>query len=315
VAKRLFLAELPVEVRLKPLVKGALSVAVPPLRTTHHARPASTASGAYCYSMFLRHYSYVTDELHGRVPEVVAEFGPGSSIGMGLAALIAGASVYYGLDTADHTNRQRNLEVFDELVGLFRARARVPDDGIHKDNFPLPVEWSFPESLTQRLEECLAPSRLDAIRNDLRSGSGHIVRMSIPWTERKVTPQPGTVGWLFSHAVLQHLDDPEVAHRAAAEWLAPGGVATHEIDYGSLGLTRPYLANRLSHSQNIALLERLGFEILREELLLRDDGVSRADFNARFRSLTEQDTTVAEAFVACRLRGGGPGNARRFQSP
>jgi hypothetical protein len=64
------------EFRIKPLVKGALSFAVPPLRTTH-ADAFGTGVSAFCYSVFLRHFSYISQFTDGKMPRVVAEFGPG----------------------------------------------------------------------------------------------------------------------------------------------------------------------------------------------------------------------------------------------
>src|SRR5262245_27516882 len=135
------------EFKIKPLVKGTLSFAVPPLRTTHHGATFGTGSSAFCYSVFLRHFSYISQFTNGKVPRVVAEFGPGSSIGMGLAALIAGAELYYGLDIEDHTDSARNLLIFDDLVDLFRRRAPVPSHGLHETTFPPPLKWEFPSGL------------------------------------------------------------------------------------------------------------------------------------------------------------------------
>ena len=69
------------EFRIKPLVKGVLSFALPSLGTGHAARDytGSTDLSEFCYSILLRHF---------------AELGPGSSIGVDLAALIAGAESF-----------------------------------------------------------------------------------------------------------------------------------------------------------------------------------------------------------------------------
>ena len=96
------------EVRLKPLLKGAASFVVPSLRTVHGKLDKMSAADAeFCYSLFLRHYSYVAPYFENGIPKVVAELGPGSSLGMGLCALLLGADTYYALDIVDHTDPVR----------------------------------------------------------------------------------------------------------------------------------------------------------------------------------------------------------------
>ena len=41
-------------------------------------------------------------------PEVVAELGPGDSLGIGMAALLTGAEVYYAFDVVEYASNQRN---------------------------------------------------------------------------------------------------------------------------------------------------------------------------------------------------------------
>ena len=59
-------------------------------------------------------------------PRHVADFGPGDSIGVGLAALLSGAESFIGLDVKPFARAERNLAVFDELVALFRSKAAIP---------------------------------------------------------------------------------------------------------------------------------------------------------------------------------------------
>lgn len=63
-------------------------------------------------------------------PAVVAELGPGDSLGVGLAALISVASQYFALDVKAHASDHRNLEVFDELANLFARQENVPDEDL-----------------------------------------------------------------------------------------------------------------------------------------------------------------------------------------
>ena len=60
-------------------------------------------------------------------PQIIAELGPGDSLGGGMAALISGADRYYAFDAVSHADRRNDLEIFDQLVTLFRAKAPIPD--------------------------------------------------------------------------------------------------------------------------------------------------------------------------------------------
>jgi len=308
------------EVNVKPLVKGALSFALPALRSTHRPVANSTGSGEYCYSVFLRHFSRLSRFSGGTMPRVVAEFGPGDTIGTGLAALLAGAERYYALDIQNHTDAERNLQVFDILVALFKARSPVPRYPDPLFIFTQPREWGFPPELEAGMEAALAEERLEAIRQDLISNTGRHIRFAAPWHDRDLVA-PGSIGWIFSHSVMEHVDEVAEVYRRCAEWLADGGYMTHEIDYGCHNLTkhwnghwrlqepvwklvrgrRPYLINRLPHQEQRAAMLDSGFEILEEERSRRDDGVGKGEFAQPFARMSDDDARTNVAFVLARL--------------
>jgi hypothetical protein len=218
------------EFRMKSLVKGVLSFALPSLGTGHTVRDGtgSTDSSDFCYSIFLRHFSYISQFTDGKVPPVVAEFGPGGSIGVGLAALIAGAELYYGLDIIDRTDVNHNLLIFDDLVDLFRRRTRVPSRGVHETTFPLPLDWEFPASIEKNLDRLLDGDRVRSLRYDLSRRSGKFIRMAAPWTKADIVPHH-SVDWLLSHSVMEHVDDLEEIYRCCALWLHRGGMMTTKL--------------------------------------------------------------------------------------
>src|SRR5688572_27073147 len=90
--------------QLRGMAKGAATL-VPPVNRMLSVRTGEgTSSARYCYTVFLRQLVR-TRQVHdfGRpVPESVAELGPGNSIGVGLAALLAGAERYSALDAVAH---------------------------------------------------------------------------------------------------------------------------------------------------------------------------------------------------------------------
>lgn len=110
------------------LAKGILTF-VPGLRAFSRRfrhLEKGTVSARYCYSVWLRHLVMAHDRGLPTNPQVLVEFGPGSSIGTGLAALIAGGAEYFALDIVKSADTAGNLAVFDQLVELFRARADIP---------------------------------------------------------------------------------------------------------------------------------------------------------------------------------------------
>jgi hypothetical protein len=56
----------------------------------------------------------------------VGELGPGDSIGIGLAALLSGASGYIGLDIFPFSARADLQMIFEELVQLYSRREAIP---------------------------------------------------------------------------------------------------------------------------------------------------------------------------------------------
>ncbi len=89
------------------------------LRKSERVIHGLASSARYCYATWLHHLVCADRQGLNNCPEAVAEIGPGSSLGVGLAALISGSHKYYALDDVQHATRGTNLKVFDELVRLF----------------------------------------------------------------------------------------------------------------------------------------------------------------------------------------------------
>ncbi|MGB9512393.1 MAG: hypothetical protein WBU20_11945, partial [Candidatus Acidiferrum sp.] len=86
------------DIRIRSLLKGLGSFVVPSFRNSH-VGPGAVLSAETLYSIFLRYLSYLNGcEDFSIDGAVVVELGPGSSIGFGMAALLAGASRFYAFD-------------------------------------------------------------------------------------------------------------------------------------------------------------------------------------------------------------------------
>ncbi|HLH97104.1 MAG TPA: methyltransferase domain-containing protein [Xanthobacteraceae bacterium] len=307
-------------IRYKSIVKGAASHWVKSLRNS-----GTGTGGAFrpegSYAIFMRHLMALAEIDVAFDDKVVLEFGPGSSYGMGVAALLSGARRYYAFDLVDHTTDARNLAVFDELVRLFKSRADIPVTGWCARIFPFIDDPAFPRNLLSDalLERTLRPERLAAIRHDLESRGDNFIR---PRSSADLghANLDESVDIIVSESVLEHVDDVEAAYAAFARWLSPGGAMTHLIDYSSHNLSdewnghwecspfiwslvrgkRSYLINRMPHQTHVDLLTANGMTICRTKLLRRVDGLTPDQFSPEFRGMGLRDATTALASITCR---------------
>jgi SAM-dependent methyltransferase len=255
--------------------------------------------------------------LCARMPERVAELGPGDSIGMGLAALLCGADRYYGLDALPLANLRRNLVVFDELVDLFRARAPIPGETEFPGVKPKLKSYDYPAPLLTSPDR----DRIEKIRFSIENpvDPESMIRYVAPWWDPGVI-EAGRVDMIFSQAVLEHVDDLQTAYSAMRAWLAPGGWLSHQIDFRSHGTAddwnghwtygdgmwrllrgrRAFLINREPHSTHVRLLREAGFTLVCDEAV-RDFAVGRHKLARRFASLSDDDLTISGAFIQARL--------------
>lgn len=279
-----------------------------------------TSSADYCYCVWLRHLVLARRGGMSGFPAVVAELGPGDSIGVGLAALISGAERYVALDAVPHARVSCNLRIFDELVQLFRMRAPIP--GL--DRFPemligLPTV-DFPgDILTDaHLERALAPERIAWLRQVVAgAATSSCLEYQAPWS-RVEERHAGSVDFLVSNAVMEHVADLAGAYQAICRWLRPQGHASHQIDFRSHGLfaawdghwacpdwlwalfvgRRPYLLNREPLSTHLRLSEAAGLELI-ELVTVTKAPVSRR-LAMRFRNLSSEDRVTCGAYVLTR---------------
>lgn len=307
------------------IAKGLLTYVVP--ARFYNRSEGRTLSARYCYSVFLRHLVMLDRAGAPTDPRVVAEIGPGASIGAGLAALLAGADTYYGFDIKAYHHGARTAAVFDDLVALLSARAPVPDEQELPNIKPVLDDHRFPgHILTEaRLARALLPERVARLRQALLDGGGDPaspITYQAPWFEA-ARIRPGTVDWIFSQAVMEHVDDLAATYRACRAWLAGGGVMSHQIDFKSHGTAeawnghwaysdaawrlmrgaRLYLVNRQPYSAHREALRAAGFDILLDLPVTRQDGLKRDRLAPRYRALDDADLVTAGAFMIARPAG------------
>ena len=183
------------------------------------------------------------------------------------------------------------------------------------------------------LAATLAEPRIEEIRRALTAPDGRAgsitIEYTVPWNDPSVIRR-GEVDLIVSHAVLEHVDDLEDTYDAFAQWLRPGGRMSHQIDFRSHGLTKPwnghweypdlvwkvivgnkpYLINRQPCSRHVSLMTERGFEITRE-LRQRMQGIPREKLASRWQDMTDDDLVTATALIqGTAAGGGGPGIVR-----
>lgn len=329
--------------KAKPILEGALSL-LPGGQRLVRTGTGGSDSARYCYSVWMRHLIRTFTYRGSPFAGTVVELGPGDSVGTGLAALLSGARRYIAIDVVQYADVVRNHAVLDELVELFRRRAPVPAS----DEFPLIRpgldDYAFPETMldAEAVGANFVGDRIAVIAGALR-GDPTAANKELP--VRYIDPvaaadliSAGSVDWVFSQAVLEHVDDPTGVYRSCHDWLSPGGLMSHQIDFESHGTSRewnghwaypdlvwrllrgrrPYLLNRLPCGCHLEALADAGFEILAVDRARRPSRLYGGQLAKRFRGMNDDDLTTVSAFVVARKRSGrgakGRSAARRNEN-
>ena len=305
------------QVRPRALLSGLASF-VPGVHKFTNRASGGSGSARYCYSVWMRHLVRAWQVGLTTNPACVAELGPGDSLGIGLAALLSGADRYIALDVKSHASPDRNLAVFDELVGLFGAGTPIPDDVEFPMVQPKLTDYRFPDHIlaSDRLAVVLAEPRLAQIRAAI-VGEPTAIKLAYkaPWNDPGVI-ESGCVDFLLSQAVLEHVEDVEATYKAMRTWMKRGASMSHSVDFSCHGLTRDwnghwtlgdltwrvvhgtrrYLINREPLSTHLEMLARYGFQPIRIERRRAEisDAFQRAP---RFATLSDEDASTTGTFV------------------
>jgi len=280
-----------------------------------------TTSARYCYSVWMRHLRLACDSSLLRAPpQVIAELGPGDSIGIGLAALISGSEKFYALDLVPYASARTNLQIFDELVQLFASRTPIPAEMEFPGVDPRLATYEFPEDVLSdgHLVAALNPQRLARIRYSIEAMNrpGSDITYMAPWADSAVVRE-ASVDMIYSQAVLEHVEDLPGAYRAMRHWLRPGGLMSHQIDFRCHGKAtnwdghwaypdplwrivvgrRSYLINRRPYSTHRRLLAENNFQLVNELINRLPSTLGRRRTTLGDGSFTDDDLQTAGAFL------------------
>lgn len=312
---------------IRPIITGILSL-LPGARLVHYhlsKRHIDYADARYCYCVWLRHLAAAHESgLMPSFPEVIAELGPGNSLGTGLAGLISGARQYYGLDLVRYCSDSRNLEIFDALAKLFQTKTPIPGEGEFPQVKPFLKSYEFPAHILSddHLKKALDPERLARLREELvelnraRAPQTRHIRYFAPWNNADLAGL-SAVDMIYSQAVLEHAEPLGTIYKDLYKWLKPGGFMSHQIDFRSHGTAaewnghwkysdliwklikggKPYLINREPMSAHLALQKEAGFRIIAVKKALSASGLKADQLAGRFEHLDENDLTVSGVLI------------------
>lgn len=276
----------------------------------------------YCYSVWLRHLRTLSTAGVAINFGRVAELGPGDSIGIGLAAMLAGASHLESLDVVRYAAAPRNKAVLVELVRLFEDRESIPNAVEFPQLYPRLRSYEFPEDLLPDplLASTLHKDRVARIGQALDGLSSDVsVVYRVPWNGAAIDADQ-SLDLVYSQAALEHVEDLGATHAALAARLRPGGMACHVIDFRSHCITtgwdghlqysprlwrlvkgrRPYLLNRAAPLKHLQALEAAGFTILVEDRVLHEPTVPIGNLPKSFQQWSTDDRRTATMTVVAR---------------
>jgi len=292
----------------------------PPLVKMLRRGTGGTDSARYCYSVWLRHLLMADANGLNSHPKIVAELGPGDSLGIGLAALLSGSEQYFAFDVVEFAETERNLKIFDDLVGLFERREAIPGPDEFPEVKPYITDYAFPVHIfsEERLAHSLQPQRLQKIRDALKNvqSAESMIQYKVPWFDRGVL-QKGSIDMIYSQAVLEHVDDLQNSYEAMYDWLSPHGFLSHQIDFRCHGTAvdwnghwaysdfvwklirgnRSFLLNRAPFSEQVRQIEAAGFKIVCEKRAELPSEITRDQLAGRFRGMTDADLVTGGAFI------------------
>lgn len=308
------------------LVRSSLSI-IPGFldRIKNRKLKVNPLTAQYCYSVWFRHLKLLKDSGLKSFPNVVAEIGPGSSIGVGIAALLSGVKKYYAFDMIKHIDIKRNKEILNGLKVMFLNSYDIPDENIFPtlkpflNNYKLTPELIYnKEDIEVRFNELVSYFKKDNIQDSTFTNTD-IVNYIVPWLNvgsEEISP----IDLILSQAVMEHVIELKESYEKMYELLKVGGFMSHQIDFTSHELSniwyghrmysdrmhrflmqgRSYPINREIYVYHKKILIETGFKIIKEipyQLQLNHDIES---FNKKFQSYSKDDLSIAGMFVICR---------------
>ena len=281
------------------------------------ARPTGgTSTAEYCYSVWLRHLITTRAKGQRKIPENVVEIGPGDSLGIGLAALLSGAKTYSALDVHNYSSIEKNLEIFDNLIKLFKTKSRIPLNGSGSKVRPKLNNYAFPSDIITDtiLEKSLSEKRIKEIRNSIKSINSGCINYYVPWFGKEI--KKSSIDFVIAQASIEYIENTMSVLRYVKSWMKTDSYGSLVIDYSSHHLSnkwnehwtysqfmwlilkgrQPFFPNRKTHSEYLDILHSCKFEIIHSERNKKVSQIKRKELNYKFREISEEDLNTAGGY-------------------
>mgnify|MGYP003979228963 CR=1 FL=1 len=274
-------------------------------------------SSRYCYSVWMRHIVLANNCNLGIRPKIVAELGPGDSLGIGIMSLLLGAEKYYAFDVVPFASSKKNLNIMRELLVMVNNREPIPGDKEFPRIRPKLEDYSFPFDIYSEdyLSKCLTKSRIKNIHDSINLNK-KMIEYVAPWNN-DLNIKHNFVDMIVSQAVLEHIDDLDNAYEKMKMWLKDDGFISHCVDFKSHGYSdswdghwnipdwlwklirgnRPYLINREPYSTHERIINDCGFKMLESINVYLPSSCSKSKLSKRFIYMKKEDRVTSGACI------------------
>ena len=147
-----------------------------------------------------------------------------------------------------------------------------------------------------------------------------MIRYQAPWDATAV--MDGTVDVIFSHSVLQYVEDLDAFYSECRRWLKPDGWMSHHIDLSSMNVTRvwnahwsysprlwktvrgarPFFLTARTSSEHAAAMDRNGFRLCKVDRAM-EQGIAREQLSEDRRGISDEDLDCKSMFAIVKKSG------------
>lgn len=271
----------------------------------------------YCYSVWLRHMVIANKNGLNIKPKIVAEIGPGDSLGLALCGLITGAKEYIIFDSKENVDKNINYVVFDELVKLFKNMEEIPNNNEFPKIKPQLKNYDFPLEIYSKeyLSKMLRKERLEEIRRSIDKFNSEDSKIKYFFNFGKKFNSMFDL--IISHAVLEHIDNIDEFFQFMRNSLKESGFVSHQVDLKSHEITstwdghwrfskfywqllrgkRQWFINRLPLSKYMELFNKYSFSNNYVERNVMKASYERSKLTKDFKFMSEEDRETAGFFI------------------
>lgn len=263
-------------------------------------RTNSSHSGSdalFCYTLWMKILNFLKKNNYPVQFESIAEIGTGGSLGLGICALLTGTAKYTALEIENNNNPKKNLQLFEEILTLFQANTKVPSSQLFTQiNIKVDDFEYYNQIIDQtELNKLMSSDRIDEIKESISSSSSKLIEYNYSWEHAPHVQS--CFNFVFSRAVMEHVNSPEIVYKNISKVLESGGIMLHDIEFHSHGITktwyghndlndkiwkiirgnRNYSINRLNYSEHCNLIKDNRFQIIDEIIICKKTDKNRKE--------------------------------------